>query len=415
MPPVPTTAPSHLTDSLVKTCSVVVGCDPNSRLAIEAANLSRTASVEVTVTHDLNAFVDSSAQHSGPVIAAFDRDILNRMALTKVKSQKSNLVRIAVLPPGAEQSVNDDCGYAHHFLLSEVLCSSSLELAILRAAESSSAVRMKAMQSLMPDSVELPPTPEGLAELLTALEDPTASMGDIAGVIEKDPVIAARTLQLANSAYFALPRRVTNLQQAVNLLGLQSIKSLALATKCMSGVSAKPNRLVDKCIDRVRKNGLAASQLIRKMLGPRGDGSAITAAVLHDIGQAVLMLQHGRSYEAILKKAEDQDLPLCRLEEEAFGVSHAEVGGSLLALWGLPPVLVEAVAFSHSMLPHPSQGASPLATVFLATALSEESRRGLSETTIPTTWAEACGFTGKTALQQWWDAAGEIQMQWPGA
>lgn len=407
--------PSHLTDSLVKTCSVVVGCDPDSHLAKEIENLSRTASVQVTIAHDLRDFVASSSVHSGPVVAAFDRDILNRMALTQVKGGKTNVVRIAVLPPGAEQAVDEDCGYAHHFLLGDVLCSSSLELAILRAAESSSSIRMKAMQGILPSSIELPSTPEGLAELLQALEDPSKSMNEIAAVVEKDPVIAARTLQLANSAYFNLPRRVANLQQAVNLLGLESVKSLALATKCMGGVAKKPNRLVDKCIERVRKNGLAASQLIRKMMGARVDGSAVTAAVLHDIGQAVLMQQYRRDYEAILNAAEKGDKPLCRLEEDAFGISHAEVGGSLLALWGLPPVLVEAVAFSHSMLPHPTQGASPLATVFLATTLSEQCRQGLPEPTIPNAWAEACGFTGKTCLKEWWDAAGEIQMQWPGA
>ena len=93
------------------------------------------------------------------------------------------------------------------------------------------------------------------------------------------------------------------------------------------------------------------------------------AGILHDIGKLVLADHFGRDYALVCMAADKTSLPLLSAELDQFDASHADVGGYLLGLWGLPQDLIEAVAFHHDPAAHELDRFSPLAAVHVANAL----------------------------------------------
>ena len=75
--------------------------------------------------------------------------------------------------------------------------------------------------------------------------------------------------------------------------------------------------------------------------------SVFSAGLLHDVGQLILATGLPEEYAAVLQGAKDQGRPVWQVEQEHFGATHADVGAYLLALWGLPNPIVEAVAMHH--------------------------------------------------------------------
>jgi len=105
--------------------------------------------------------------------------------------------------------------------------------------------------------------------------------------------------------------------------------------------------------------------------GPRRD-DAFVAALLHDVGLLVLATQERDYLAMVLARARREHRPLFEIEQDERGVTHAEVGGQLLALWGLPDGIVEAVAYHHHPQTVPQPQLDAVAAVAIANALVHE-------------------------------------------
>ncbi|WP_425490824.1 HDOD domain-containing protein [Luteimonas cellulosilyticus] len=178
---------------------------------------------------------------------------------------------------------------------------------------------------------QLPSPPQTYLALMHALEsDADSSANDIAQLISADPAIAAKVLQLCNSAYFSAGRTISDLRTAVTRLGLSTMRDLVLASEVFS----RPD---DRTIDHValQRRALFASQLARRMLPESSAELGATAALLADIG---LLLPGVRDE---LGDAETDR------EANADALRHTEAGAYLLGLWGLPMPIIEAVAFQR--------------------------------------------------------------------
>jgi len=196
----------------------------------------------------------------------------------------------------------------------------------------------------------LPSVPELYLEIAEALQSPTASSQRIAEIASKDPAISAKLLQLSNSAYFGFSRKVFSVDEAVQLLGAGVIQSLAMAVPIFSSFARH------KCpsfpIDQVWEHSIQTAAIARKICShdlddPFMGEQAFCAGILHDLGKIILADGLPDTYAAAWKEAHDTRTPLCDVERKYFQTTHAEVGAYLLALWGLPIPLVEAVACHH--------------------------------------------------------------------
>jgi diguanylate cyclase (GGDEF)-like protein len=220
------------------------------------------------------------------------------------------------------------------------------------------------------------PSPPGTA--LRALElcrrDDT-DIHQIADVIMSDPALSGRLLRYANSRVVRVGRKVTSVRDAVLLLGLRTVKMTAL------GFSVASPDFQPGCpgfqLSRFWAESYAAATVARRIAsGLSGVGTdreeAFTAALLAGIGRLVFAQTLPEDYAEVLSAAA-KGSPLIEVERAVLGIDHHQFGAQLLAEWGLPDVLVEAVrhqAAPPSSQQPPSQAQILARTVRAATQLA---------------------------------------------
>lgn len=218
----------------------------------------------------------------------------------------------------------------------------------------------------------LPSLPHLYAQLIQMLADPEIGLRDLATVVERDTPIAARILQVANSAFFGLPRQVRTIEQALNFVGINTVKSLVLATEVFRSFSAD-DQVVRIPLDEMQDHALLAANIARRLPADRETAEeAFTAALLHDVGKLILAARLPQEFLENCAASEEQQRPIEEIEEERYGVSHAEIGAYLLALWGLPETIVEAVANHHAPMRVAHDAFELLDAVHLANHLAGE-------------------------------------------
>jgi putative nucleotidyltransferase with HDIG domain len=217
------------------------------------------------------------------------------------------------------------------FALNELLCNAELKRAVAR------------MDSL-------PSMPSICGEVMAEVQSLEASIQKVAGIIARDPAMAAKILQMVNSAFFGLCRRVTDIKNAVMLLGLDAIRALVLSVNVFSAFNRKALAFFD--FDGLWQHSLAVGGLAKWVAAAGGAdrktaSAAFLCGMLHDIGKLILAQNFSETYRDVLSAAVGSNRPLWESERTAFGASHAEVGAYLMGLWGIEPPLLAAIAFHH--------------------------------------------------------------------
>jgi HD-like signal output (HDOD) protein/ActR/RegA family two-component response regulator len=199
------------------------------------------------------------------------------------------------------------------------------------------------LRTLVGSSNELPSAPRTYLEIGNALSNPHASTRTIAQIVEKDISLSARVLQLVSSGFYGLPRQVSSIGGALAFLGVDVLKAIVLSIE-ISKMFPVPRSLPDFSIDALQRRSAAAAQLAKRLLGHESVGETLLiAAMLQDVGQLVFAARAAQRFSIALSSSARAKTPLYEAELELFGATHAEVGGYLLGLWGLPPKIVHAV------------------------------------------------------------------------
>jgi HD-like signal output (HDOD) protein/ActR/RegA family two-component response regulator len=214
---------------------------------------------------------------------------------------------------------------------------------------------------------KLPSTSSSYQALTSALDDPHGTVGAIAAVIERDPAMSIKVLQLVNSSYFGLQQSMTSIKQAVNYLGLELIKTLAMTAQLFARIEAQP--IAGFSLPDFQARAIRAARIARKLLtDPRRADEAFASALVHDIGEVLIALGAPEACLRIAAEVQARGVPRDQVERELLGVSHAELGAYLLGMWGLPLAIVEAVAFHHRPAAVSDGGREVLAALIVADA-----------------------------------------------
>ena len=267
--------------------------------------------------------------------------------LGQIRTLRPETSRIAVFggqPPARVLSL------AHRFLPLPVGEAQLLE-AIGSLEELRELLDNPALRERIGQIEKLPSPPQTYIALAHALEaEEETSANDIAQLIAGDPAIAAKVLQLCNSAYFSAGRTITDLRSAVTRLGMATMRDLVLASEVFAH-SARSD------LDRpaMQQRALVASQLARRMLPDSSAELGATAALLADIG----LLLPGIRDERAAPDTQPADAP-----------GHTEAGAYLLGLWGLPMPIIEAVAFQRDPARAGTRSFWVTGAVHVATALA---------------------------------------------
>lgn len=195
---------------------------------------------------------------------------------------------------------------------------------------------------------KLPSTPALYNKLVEEINSEDVSLDKIGDIVASDPGMCSKILQLVNSAFFSLPRHISTPQQAVNILGVETISSMVLAGEVFDTVDSD---LLEKFnldsmwqhINRVSQ--IAKSLARREGLTKEQISAASTAALLHEVGTLVVASNAPELYQQVIDKAASEMISIDQAEQQVYQTTSAAIGAYLLGLWGLPNDVIRGVAY----------------------------------------------------------------------
>jgi HD-like signal output (HDOD) protein/CheY-like chemotaxis protein len=314
-----------------------------------------------------------------------------------------------VLAPITDQPLVMTCGSLVHQFLSRPIPLATLRAAIDRACDVETTVRREQIGRLVARMDRLPSLPDLYHKMVEKMGDPECSIDEIGELIARDISMTARILKLVNSAFFGLRYRVSSPNEAVNYLGLDTIKALVLSINAFA--QFENSKLGGISLESLWNHSLqtaASAKLIADCedAGPRLLDEVFVAGMLHDTGKLALAANFPREYGAAVEAAGKPSGSLHEAEEKYFGAGHAEIGGFLLGLWGLPAPIVDAVTWHHEPQRCPDETFGPLACVHAANAWIREGCEGAGATALDKVYFEKLGLAGR--LQDWHRAVIEM-------
>jgi putative nucleotidyltransferase with HDIG domain len=212
---------------------------------------------------------------------------------------------------------------------------------------------MQRVERILERIAELPFSPVA-TKILELARDDRAGARDIAKIIAQDQAFTARLLRIANSPYYGQARTVTTVQQAVPILGVDTISSLALALFSFTSYADDMDaRLTLREIWEHSIGSAIWSRQIANHIGHAAAEETFVAGLLHDMGKALLHRFFKSEFLKAVEVAEREGIDLHAAERRIFGTDHAAAGAAVATRWHLPPVLARAIEYHHNPLALP--------------------------------------------------------------
>lgn len=216
------------------------------------------------------------------------------------------------------------------------------------------------LDEIIEKTTDLPTMPAAALKVISQSDDSNATAASISQALAADQALSVRVLRLANSAFYSLPRRVCNLQEAVIVLGMRSVRNLAMVASSypwmvgeLKGYAMGPKELWKHSL----AVAIGAQQLALRAKTP-GAEAAFTAGLLHDLGKVALSLWLENKIVALSTYARREQITFDQAERAILGYDHTQVGGRLAEQWNLPESIVSAIRYHHS--PHECDDPAPI-------------------------------------------------------
>jgi HD-like signal output (HDOD) protein/CheY-like chemotaxis protein len=332
--------------------------------------------------------------------------------LNEVMQRHPGIARI-VLSGQADQKLVLQAVATSHQYLSKPCEPAVLVRAIRRMLELQSALHSESVRALVGRLNRLPSCPALYRQINAVLACPDANLDEIGSIVEKDIAMTAKLLKIVNSAFFGLCHRVDSAAEAVNYLGVDVLKSLILTVHFFDCGRNLEQAGLDATLlwSQAVLTATAAKTLARLESLPRPfQENAFTAGMLHNCGLLVLAENLPQGLARIIAAARAEGAPLDRFEREIYGATHAEIGGYLLGLWGLPASIVESVILHASgVVEGPAKPFGTLTLVHVAQALVGEQIKpiaGVPASPLNLAWISELGLTDRLPI--WREAVAEV-------
>lgn len=298
-----------------------------------------------------------------------------RHLLHYVRAHWPQTVRFVLAAEDDKGTLTDTLELAHQFL-ARPCRNEQLMQAIQRASLIRAITGNLVLQQIVTNMGVLPTLPSSQAEMIRVLQAPDVSVKQVSTVIRQDLAISVEVLRLVNSAYFSLRQHVTDLQQAVILLGLDTVRALVQAVTVFSVLeSAKTRTLRQELYAHMLDVSQRARVVVRQLGADRATiDNAILGAMVHDIGKLILCTYFSQDYFPTLALARSAKMPLYQAERQIFGVSHAELGAYLLGLWGFHEEILVGVGFHHEPSAYGNASCAVLTAIHVANHLHHQKR-----------------------------------------
>jgi HD-like signal output (HDOD) protein len=205
------------------------------------------------------------------------------------------------------------------------------------------------LQDIVQKTSDLPTMPAAALAVMREAESATGTALTVAGHLSQDQALTTRVLRLANSAYYGLQRQVMDLQEAVVVLGMRSVKNLAMVaatypwlSKPLKGYALGPREMWTHSFGVA----VGAQTVAKKARLPEVD-AMFTAGLVHNMGKVALSIWLENKIPAMLALANRDNLTFDQVERKLLGYDHAEVGAFMAEQWNLPKPLIQAIRYHH--------------------------------------------------------------------
>lgn len=323
--------------------------------------------------------------------------------LNEVMERHPKVLRFVLSDLSDRQATMKCVGTAHQFL-SKPCDPHTLASALERALAFQNWLPGEKVRSLLAQMHKLPSPPQLYFQVVKMLQSPDSSLEGVGEIIARDPAITAKILQLVNSAVFGLKRSVASPVEAVMFLGIDTTKSVILLAHSFSYFDRIKDS--DFSVENLWKHSIRTGNFARLIARTEKAAKevvdeAYTAGMLHDIGKLALAANLPQQYTEAAMVAASRRIPLWEAEEQVFGSNHAELGASMLAIWGLPIGIIEAVALHHHPAQFLSQSFCPLTAVHAANALEHAEASGATDLPVDADYLAQLGLDQR--LPVWWE------------
>lgn len=355
---------------------VFVDDDPQVLRALEVLLRSRQDSWEVHYLNSPQAALNLMATQPVDVLVtdmmmpAMDGATL----LSHVVKRHPEIFRVVMSVSNNREKTLQNLDLIHQYI-SKPVSGQELIHVVSRACALRKLVNHEDLRRHIAQINAIPCRPQSYQQLRLLLTQRPYQHAAISQVISRDPAMTSKLLQWVNSNFFGIRQRVTDIHEAVSLLGSDLLHDIiekfhAFDEPCtLSPRQIERNTLWDHS---VRVAAFAKAIMVNQ------DPSQVqmiqdahTAGLLHDIGKFILVGYFGSRYSQLMHKAQVTGLNLRDLEESDLGVTHAQVGAYLLGLWGLPDSIIDAVACHDQHTMPTDAGMTLQAAVYLANMMDQ--------------------------------------------
>ncbi len=324
--------------------------------------------------------------------------------LLEVKSRHPQMVRIILSGQSEQEKILRSIGPTHRFL-SKPCLPETLKQTLESACILHQTIQDPNLIRIISDLETLPSLSGIYEKVMAEMEDPSSSLEKIGKIISTDIGMTAKILHVANSAFYGQHHHVSNVEQAVMLLGMNTLRALVLHTQIFSTFDQKT--VNNFSMDALWNHSITTASFARMIASEETKDQWIiedsfASGLLHDVGELIFATNLPIKYDEALALARNEGLVRWEAEQRVLGTTHMEIGAHLLGLWGLPDSIIESLAFHHQPSRSGNQTFTPLTAVHIADSLDKDDQ---NETTIndhgqfDSVYLEQLGITKR--IDQW--------------
>jgi putative nucleotidyltransferase with HDIG domain len=200
---------------------------------------------------------------------------------------------------------------------------------------------------------EIPTLPTIVFELNQHLQNPETSITRVSETIEKDQAMALKILKLVNSAFYGFRTKVSDVKNAVVLLGFNAVRNAIIS---VSVINALPKTLLFQDFEMIEfwKHSLAVAVTSKNIAQKSGGESAdncFVGGLLHDVGKVIMAQYFTDEFTKVWTRMQNEYLPFYDAEQKELPVDHTKIGAYLADRWQLPTGLTDAIRWHHDFQP----------------------------------------------------------------
>ncbi len=200
---------------------------------------------------------------------------------------------------------------------------------------------------LIQENIQLPSLPAVAIKILDAVKEEETALVKLAEIISVDPALSAKMLKVANSSLFALSNEVTSISRAIIVLGIDTVKNIALSFVLIKNMSSKDVTGFDiDCFWRRSISIAVSAELLSTHLNYTDDSMFLTA-LLQDLGLLAILSRDNQEDNIFLYQEGTDHKDVIQREREYFGFDHQKIGYSLFKSWNFPESISIPILHHH--------------------------------------------------------------------